>query len=329
MNNPPVTAVVCVYNGKEFVESCINSLLAQTYPLTFIVVVDDGSTDGTAETLQKFCENKKIKIHRNKRNLGLSTSRNIGAGMADPEIVAYTDADSIVREDWIEELIKPFFAEEKVEIVGGRIENPGPKTYWELVAWDTEFLSRHSGYSKRYPMAIGCNMAVSRKFLLENPFDETLKYGGEDVDLCYRTLRQGRKIYYQHSAVVTHRHRNTFLALAKQRFAWGVSDSYVRFKNRLLLPLPLKTLVLAASVMSFFLSAHYGYFRIFGFIFLAAFLGRTLQLELKSDKKDFIQALVSFPGRSLIAAIHSAGHIYGLFAFFFNIRRHGEADIIL
>ena len=92
-----VSVIVAAYNIEGYLNRCMDSLLAQTYPALEIILVDDGSTDGTPAVCDQYgkeYENVKV-IHR--RNGGLSAARNSGLDVATGDFIGYVDGD-----DWVE-----------------------------------------------------------------------------------------------------------------------------------------------------------------------------------------------------------------------------------
>jgi len=208
-NNPKVAVVISIYRKQDFIKNCLDSLLNQNYDNYDIIVINDGSEDDTNDIIFKqYKDNHKITFYDNKRNKGATYSRNFGMKNSEADIIAYMDTDCIAEKNWLEELIKPFFLDDKIAVVGGRISDPPKPNYWQLVMAGIYFLSNDSGYTNK--SMIAANMAVLRDFHINNPFDETVKYGGSEPDLCYRAKKQGYKIYYQDSANVTHYHRATY-----------------------------------------------------------------------------------------------------------------------
>lgn len=104
---PLVSVVVCVRNGETTVRSCIESLLNQTFKEYEVVIVDDASTDRTAEIIKGF-RDQRIKYLKNKDWSGLVKSRNTGLKNADGKYFFFTDADMTVYENWIEEGLSGF-----------------------------------------------------------------------------------------------------------------------------------------------------------------------------------------------------------------------------
>lgn len=95
--HPLVSVVIPVYNGQDYIEEAINSVLAQTYPNLEIIVVDDGSTDNTPHLLKKYTAQEKIILlsHQNRQNMGVSHSRKLAVTSAKGEYIAFLDADDI------------------------------------------------------------------------------------------------------------------------------------------------------------------------------------------------------------------------------------------
>jgi glycosyltransferase involved in cell wall biosynthesis len=86
-----VSVVVPAYNVEQYIEECLNSILAQTYRNFEVLVINDGSTDGTEEKVSAFRDRRIILI--NQRNRGLAGARNTGARRACGEYVAFLDSD--------------------------------------------------------------------------------------------------------------------------------------------------------------------------------------------------------------------------------------------
>ncbi len=92
-----LSIIVPVYNVKEYLEKCITSILSQTYTDYELILVDDGSTDGSGEMCDAFAlQNDKIKV-LHQENHGLAYVRNVGIRIAKSDYIGFIDSD-----DWIE-----------------------------------------------------------------------------------------------------------------------------------------------------------------------------------------------------------------------------------
>jgi glycosyltransferase involved in cell wall biosynthesis len=93
---PRVSVIMGVYNTKRYVAEAIESVLKQTYKDFEFIIIDDTSTDGTSEILQKYAKkDKRIKLIKNKTNLGLTKNLNVGLRKAKGEFIARMDADDV------------------------------------------------------------------------------------------------------------------------------------------------------------------------------------------------------------------------------------------
>ena len=222
-----VSVVLATHNRKELLKECLKSLFNQTYPKERyeIIVVNDGSTDGTEEVLKKYAK-KAPCIFKcfSQENKGPSAARNLGIEHAKGEIICFTDDDCIADERWIENLVKEF-TNEKVGGVGGEIVAYNPKTSVEKYArMDQESAIRNS-------FLITCNAAY-RKDVLEsvNGFDGNLRYGGDDIDVGIKVKLMGYELKYAPDAIVYHKHRTTLNDLIKQRYNYGVGEAILSKK---------------------------------------------------------------------------------------------------
>ena len=105
MTNKMVMVVVPVYNMKELLPKCLNALLNQSYDNYEILLIDDGSTDGSSVICDKYAQKEdKIKVIH-KENGGLSSARNCGIENANGEFIIFPDPDDWVESNYLEQLI--------------------------------------------------------------------------------------------------------------------------------------------------------------------------------------------------------------------------------
>lgn len=92
-----ISIVIPIYNTAPYLERCLSSIISQTYDNLQIICVDDGSTDGSGEIVDRFAERDKRVVAIHKQNAGVSSARNAGLKQAVGEYIAFCDSD-----DWIE-----------------------------------------------------------------------------------------------------------------------------------------------------------------------------------------------------------------------------------
>ncbi len=110
---PRVSVVMPVYNGEKYIQDAINSILNQTFADFELLIIDDGSTDGSVSVVKSY-QDPRIKLIKNKRNLGLSETRNRGIKESQSEYIAWLDCDDISTPTRLEKQVN--FLENNLEI---------------------------------------------------------------------------------------------------------------------------------------------------------------------------------------------------------------------
>lgn len=105
-DNPLITVIIPVYNIMEYLPRCVYSVTAQTYRRLEIILVDDGSTDGTGELCESLAaEDSRIRVYH-KPNGGSSSARNLALSLAQGEYVGFVDSDDYIEPDMYERLYR-------------------------------------------------------------------------------------------------------------------------------------------------------------------------------------------------------------------------------
>jgi len=225
---PKVSVVVCVYNGERTIDACLASLQKLNYPNYEVIVVNDGSTDGTRQIAETYDYIRLV----NQENRGLSEARNVGIRTSRGEIIAFTDADCMADPDWLTYLAARFRSSDFGAVGGPNLSpaddsliascvavSPGAPTH---VLLDDEV-------AEHIP---GCNMAFRREALKAiNGFDPIFRAAGDDVDVCWRLQNKGYKIGFSPAAVVWHFRRNTIRDYLKQQRGYGRAETLLFFKH--------------------------------------------------------------------------------------------------
>lgn len=200
-----VTVVVPTYNRVDMLGDCLAAIRQQDYPDYDVIVVDDGSSDGTSTMMrQVFPE---VLYLRQDANRGPAVARNLGIKVAQGEIIAFTDDDCRVPVNWLSRLIAGFVDHPEVSGVSGYQEAPDEllKTnvvaradhYRRLLRWDAlAHTSQLGGYEVP---GFGTNNAAFRRVVLQEigGFDERFPVAaGEDADLKLRLCQHGYRLLY-------------------------------------------------------------------------------------------------------------------------------------
>lgn len=117
MDEPKVTVLMAVHNGDKYLREAVDSILAQKFRDFEFLIVDDGSTDGTAEVLGRYSD-PRIRIVTNEENIGLTKSLNKGLGLARGEYVARIDADDYAYPERLERQVSYLEENEGVGLLG-------------------------------------------------------------------------------------------------------------------------------------------------------------------------------------------------------------------
>lgn len=114
-----ISIVIPVYNAKNKMAKCLNSLINQSSNNFEVIFIDDCSTDGSYEYLKKFFKNAKtnVKIHQNEKNSGPGVSRNNGIKMAEGKYLMFIDSDDYITNDCIENLSKIISDNSKIDCI--------------------------------------------------------------------------------------------------------------------------------------------------------------------------------------------------------------------
>lgn len=226
---PPVSIVVTVRNDRTSLERCLDALAELEYPMYEVVVVDDGSTDGTNEMARNYGMVGTSRVHvlsvgRSTDPLGIGASRNRGVAAATHDVVAFTDADCRPRVDWLTDLV-PILG--TADLVGGRIR-PAGETAASVYEGINSSLDM-GAYASRVepggnvPYLATANLIGHRSAFESVPFPD--RSIAEDVDVCRRAIAAGLEVVYSPTGVVEHVYRDGKRDFASRRTAYGSSEA--------------------------------------------------------------------------------------------------------
>lgn len=220
---PRVSVVVASYNGARTLPACLESLQHLNYPSYEVILVDDGSTDGTPEIAAAY---PNVRYIRHPTNLGLSTARNSGIDAALSEIIAFTDSDCRPDEDWLYYLINDLLQGEFAG-VGGHNLLPPEDSWVAASVMVSPGGPAHVMLTDRVAEHIpGCNMAFYKWVLQEiGGFDPLFRKAGDDVDVCWRLQQRGYKIGFSPGGFVWHYRRSTVREYLRQQHGYGEAEA--------------------------------------------------------------------------------------------------------
>ena len=245
--DPYVSIIVPVRNAERTIDTTLSYLTALDYPTDRLEVIlaDGGSTDSTVAVIERWQERypqlRLVKVP-NCRTPG--HARNAALKVAVGEFVLFTDGDCAPEPDWVRQILRPFFMDERIGGVGGEVLTlrTDPDNETEEYCEQVKFLSvcgrcgvAESGYfpglCARAPHEVSggdfspffatANAAFRRAAIdaVGGRFwDEPT---GEDVDFSLRVLQRGYRLYFAREAVVKHMHRVSLASFLKQWYGYG------------------------------------------------------------------------------------------------------------
>jgi cellulose synthase/poly-beta-1,6-N-acetylglucosamine synthase-like glycosyltransferase/peptidoglycan/xylan/chitin deacetylase (PgdA/CDA1 family) len=242
---PSVSALIAAYNEEAVIDRTIRRLLASTCPIAEVVVVDDGSTDGTADIVAEVAESEpRVRLVR-QANAGKWSALNNGLAQVTGEIVVTLDADTVFHPDTVTHLVRPFAREgtENLAAVAGTIRVGNRRrnllTRWQALEYLTQI-----GVERAAQDVLGAIMVVPGACAAWRR-SAVLAVGGyseatlaEDADLTLALQEAGYRITQADDAVADTEAPEDVDALLAQRTRWtfGTLQSIFRHRRMLLRP---------------------------------------------------------------------------------------------
>ena len=217
---PFISIVIPCYNGMATIADCLNSLEQQSYPRERfeIILVDNGSRDGTCEFVQASFPSVRL-LHSAEKGSGYA--RNAGIFAARGELILSTDSDCVADKEWAATLVRTFqSASPSVAAIGGTILPFSEKTQVEQyqAAWISQPDLKVIAEGVRYTATPNAGFRAAN-IKAVGAFDGTL--GFDDTDLGIRLARSGARIEYTDKALVYHRNPATLKELFEHRKKYG------------------------------------------------------------------------------------------------------------
>lgn len=232
---PPVSVVIAAYNEEKVIGKTVQALLESDYPDLEILVVDDGSRDGTSDVVREmFAGEPRVRLFR-KENGGKASALNRGILAANGEIVISLDADTLFAPETVSRLVR-HFADPTVGAVSGNVRVGNAHsllTRWQAIEYTTSQNFDRRGYDLLncitvVPGAVGA-LRRAAVMAVGGYTPDTL---AEDTDLTWKLRRAGWRIVNDNTALAYTEAPETLRNLAKQRFRWAFGTLQCLWKHR-------------------------------------------------------------------------------------------------
>ena len=221
---PDVSIVIPVFNKLDLTRACVASIEAQPTAASFeILVVDNGSTDGTGDWLAAAPRDGRLRAVASAKNLGFSRGCNLGAAHARGRYLLFLNNDMEVLPGWLDPMVRTLDADPDVGVVGARllfpdgtIQHAGVAVVDYVEETPPIIGGQHKSYRKPgddpevlRPQVLqvvtgACLMIRPEVFAAAGGFDEGYWNGNEDVDLCLKAGEAGWLVVYRPESTVIH-----------------------------------------------------------------------------------------------------------------------------
>lgn len=198
---PRVSVIMPVFNAVKYLTTAVESILNQTYQDFELILIDDGSSDGSSQICEKYYEKDKRVVLIKKKNSGICGARNTGLNVCRGEIIAFCDHDDVYVKDYLEKavyIMKKTNADivrvsyEEQVIMSDKIKNVKKRTFLDEVYGLEGVLKNYLFFQLNISTVWNC---LYKKNTVSNViFDTSMRFGGEDICFNINILNQSIKI---------------------------------------------------------------------------------------------------------------------------------------
>ena len=232
---PPVSVIIAAHNERKVITGTVTSILESDYPDFEVIVVDDGSSDGTAEEVRReFLGNHSVRV-LSQPNLGKAAALNRAIAEASHEFLVALDADTLFCPSTMGNLIR-HFADPRVAAVSGNIK-AGNTQKWIARLQSLEYvcgfnLDRRALDLLNAVAVVPGAAGAWRKSAVLEAGGHALDTVAEDTDLTLAIRRRGHRIRYDEEAIAYTEVPETVRGLARQRLRWTFGTLQSAWKHR-------------------------------------------------------------------------------------------------
>lgn len=225
-NEPKVTVIMPAFNMQLYIDEAIRSVLGQTYKNWELIIINDGSTDGTEDIARKYLSDPRI-VYIKQENKGLSAARNIGIRTSSGELIAFLDSDDFWLDNKLELQVRYFVKHPKAAILHSACSILRANKLYTPLKYVTFFSWRLKGFIYKKLLdenIISVLTVILRKEILSDVglFDEKL-WGGEDWDLWLRISRK-YKIGFINKILAVYRYNSSGMTKNLEKFERAIRE---------------------------------------------------------------------------------------------------------
>lgn len=213
---PLVSVIIPIYNSIQYIKECVDSVVDQSYKDLEIILIDDGSSDGSLEFIKNnYSDNKRVKIltHTNNVNKGVTETRRLGIDNSEGEFLAFLDADDLFEKDKIDLQVKILLENKDVVLVHSRvnfIKDLQEEDFFNDFSIGEKDLIYTVDLNKFLIQNHICNstVMVRKKDFYKIKFTSNHAFQYEDW-IQWILLSESGKFYYQHKRLANYRYHQT------------------------------------------------------------------------------------------------------------------------
>jgi glycosyltransferase involved in cell wall biosynthesis len=202
-NSPFISVIVPVYNGRAFLDRCLDAILSSDNGSFEVIVVDDCSTDDSAHISRE----KGAKVLSTPRQSGPAYARNLAARAASGEILMFIDADVVVKTDTLAKVAEHFISEPRLSALFGSYDDePAERNFLSQYKNLQHHFVHQNSRSEASTFWSGLG-AIRREVFLDHGGFDCAKFAVpsiEDIDLGFRIRRAGHRILLDRDIQATH-----------------------------------------------------------------------------------------------------------------------------
>jgi glycosyltransferase involved in cell wall biosynthesis/GT2 family glycosyltransferase/tetratricopeptide (TPR) repeat protein len=250
MAEPPVTPgsslvsiILLAHNQLDHTRRCLESIERHTPEPHELILVDNGSTDGTLDHFHQYsAKHENVRLIVNRTNHGFAAGNNHGLALARGDFVLLLNNDTVAAPGWLTNMLAVFAKHSRTGIVGPRsnfvlgkqvVEKPGYRALEELPAFASEWAEQHAGQSRKVDRVIGFCLLARRAVLdAVGGLDEQFGSGNlEDDDFCIRAHLAGFETRIADDAFIHHVGNATFNG-ARIDYRQAILTNWELFKRK-------------------------------------------------------------------------------------------------
>ena len=238
-----VSILIVNYNGRNLLSECLPSVLATAHAKFEIILVDNGSRDGSMEFVQKkFGHSNQIKIVQLSSNIGVTKAFNAGVEKCRGDFIVSLNNDTVVEPNWLEELISVLSSNVDVGAAQCKLLSYDDRNLIDSMGCQLDFCGHAFEKGYRQPdvnkderpieiFSAGMPASIYRRDVLDKvgPMDPEFFAGYEDADLCWRIRLHGYRILTVPTSIVYHKRSSTSGSPSPLRIyvSWNFSKNWI------------------------------------------------------------------------------------------------------